>query len=335
MESAIKITVIILTYKRINLIKNCLKSIIDQNDYSFEIEVLVLVNGKDEETTRYLEEITGNNQLIKFTALEKETPVGEARNILIKQAKGDFLCFLDDDITLPTKYFKQAELFLINNSEVDIFGGPDQTGPYASDFQQVLGAVMETFMAMGPTVKRHSSKDLSESISGNEINLILCNLWIRKSVLSENDMLFPAGYIRNEENILLAKLEQKNKRLIYLPSLFVFHERKNSYNKLIRATYLSGKYRVIGFFDEFATFHVYFLIPLFAFIIFWYTLFFEPLVFVALVSIYYVVIFLHSVYVCKKVRKPQKIPTALMLYLVYNFIYPVGMISGFFKRLKN
>ena len=279
--------------------------------------------------------MTRNGSFFKFSALEKEIPVGEARNILIEQAKGEFLCFLDDDITLPPGYFNHAETFLAKESEVDVFGGPDQTGPGASDFQLVLGGVMETFMAMGPTAKRHTPKDLRESIGGNEINLILCNLWIRRDILQNKDMVFPAGYIRNEENILLAKLEQNNKKLTYLPSLIVFHERKSSYNKLIRATYLSGKYRVIGFFDEFATFHLYFLIPLFSFFVFWYTLFFEPLVFIGLVTIYYVIIFLHSVYVCKKVGKPQKIPTALALYLVYNFVYPVGMISGFLKRLKN
>lgn len=331
MESIVKISFIILTYKRLNLLTKCIDSIFNQSENYFDIEVLILINGEDIEALQYLEDKANLLPAIKFYTQNKPLYVGAARDKLIEKSCGDYLCFIDDDTTLPINYLKTAEQFIQDYPDADVFGGPDQTSNDANHFQQVLGAVMETFMAMGPTAKRHNGQKKKYILEGSEMNLILCNLWIKKSILKEKN--FPSQYIRNEENILLARLKSESRVLYYLPFLTVFHERKNSFLKIIKATYFSGMYRAIGFFDEFKTFNFYFLVPLLFIITLLYTLVFDQKIFIYLFTIYVLTVVANAFIVSHRINLLYKIPLAVIFYLIYNFIYPVGMIVGFLKKI--
>lgn len=320
-----------MTYKRLSLLTKCIDSIFNQSKNYFDIEVLILINGEDIEALRYLEDKAKLLPAIKFYTQKKPLFVGAARDKLIEKSCCDYLCFIDDDTTLPSDYLKTAAQFIQDYPDAEVFGGPDQTSNHANHFQQVLGAVMETFLAMGPTAKRHNGHKKRYILEGSEMNLILCNLWIKKSILKERN--FPSQYIRNEENILLARLKNENRVLYYLPFLTLFHERKNSFNKIIKATYFSGMYRAIGFFDEFKTFNYYFLIPLLFIITLLYTFVFEQKIFLYSFTIYSLIVIANAFIVCHRINLIYKTPLAIIFYLIYNFVYPVGMIVGLLKKI--
>ena len=87
-----EVAVLILTHGRVELLKECLKSIQSQKNQPFKIRHYLLINGKDEETASWLEE-----QNINYMLLNNGIPVGEARNLLIGQITEEYICFLDDE----------------------------------------------------------------------------------------------------------------------------------------------------------------------------------------------------------------------------------------------
>lgn len=275
------------------------------------------------------------HELNNFRYLEKNTelPVGEARSELIKIASGEFLCFLDDDVEPTLDYLQKCEQILKFYENVDVFGGPDQTRSDASEFQLVLGEVMKTFLAMGPTTKRHSANK-KEDFKANEISLILCNLWIRKEIF-DLGFDFPKGYVRNEENILLGQLERAGKKMIYSSDLYVYHERKNKLKKLVKATFYSGAYRTYGFFDETKTIKWHFLVPQIALLTFLLTPLVNINVFLLFFAIYLMTVFYFSIRSAIRAKAPHKFYLAVAFYFVYNFVYAFGMFYGYYKALKD
>jgi glycosyltransferase involved in cell wall biosynthesis len=326
-----KITLIILTHHRLELIKACLKSIENQQANPFELEIVALLNGVDDDTHDFLNKYESETSNFRFIALKQSIPVGEARNILIGKSTGEYICFIDDDVELPSNYFKTAFGIIELNNQLDVFGGPDQMKPSSSVFQEVLSKVMGSYFALGPTAKRHSRKH--EAQAGTEINLILCNLWMKTEIFKQG-YFFPEGFIRNEENILIANLEKNGKNLSYNPELYVYHERKNSVKKLIRVTYLSGQFRTYGFFKESGTFNFIFMVPQVFLILFLVSAICSLDIFLTYISLYLLSITLIGVLLVKDNMSPLKVISAMQILMSYHFAYSVGQFSGYYKKLK-
>lgn len=231
-------TIIIPTFGRPVLLKSCLDSIFGQVK---EIEVIVIVNGVDEDTQKLLK----NYPVIVITS-KKVTP-GEARNQGIKIAQGDIIGFLDDDIELCENYFTNLDACLKKYPLANVVGGPDQTFPLANNWEKVIGLTLMSPLATAKTSNRHCRSEIEVS-NANEEYLILCNLWAKRDVFEKENFSFDHRFFRNEENILLFHLKAANKQLIYTPSFYVYHHRKSNLKSLFGAVSSSGFFRSLSFF---------------------------------------------------------------------------------------
>jgi glycosyltransferase involved in cell wall biosynthesis len=100
------VSVIIPTYNRAKLVSRAVESVLAQTYKN--IEVIVIDNGSTDETVSLL--APKLKQIIFI--MESHKGVSRARNIGIKQSKGEFLAFLDsDDEWLPDKIERQLLLF--------------------------------------------------------------------------------------------------------------------------------------------------------------------------------------------------------------------------------
>lgn len=110
------VSIIIPTFNRYNYLTRCIKSILKQNDPNFEI--IVCDNGSTDETTKiHLDFDIPNIVFIDGTGLPKHP--GAMRNLGIKHAKGEIICFLDDD-----DYWHAGYLTLVREKlqKYDAFG---------------------------------------------------------------------------------------------------------------------------------------------------------------------------------------------------------------------
>lgn len=105
------VSVVITSYNRFDSLQNSLKSVLEQNYENIEIFV---VNDDSDDERYYKKNL---NDKIKFIHIKRsETPDWGGsrqplRNIAVKEAKGKYIAFLDDDdIWMPTKLTEQIKL---------------------------------------------------------------------------------------------------------------------------------------------------------------------------------------------------------------------------------
>ncbi|MDZ8187881.1 MAG: glycosyltransferase family 2 protein [Nostoc sp. ChiSLP02] len=108
------VSVVIPTRNRPQIVVRGAKSALNQTLRS--IEVIVIVDGPDEETVNALSQI--GDPRLKVIELPKNIGPSGARNTGVREAKGTWIAFLDDDDEwLPEKLQRQLEL--ANNSKCD------------------------------------------------------------------------------------------------------------------------------------------------------------------------------------------------------------------------
>ena len=106
-----KISVIIPTYNRANLLPRAIKSVLNQTFKDFEL--IIVDDCSTDNTKEIIKGFQKQDSRIKLIILEKNSGApAHPKNIGIKEAKGKFVAFLDsDDEWLPEKLNKQLVLF--------------------------------------------------------------------------------------------------------------------------------------------------------------------------------------------------------------------------------
>lgn len=121
------VSVIVATYRQDNRLKRALESLIDQ-EYE-QIEIIVIDDNNDLGWTKKVERIIED---IRKSAVQKQYTVrhivnnnnmgsAETRNVGIREAKGEFVTFLDDDdFYLPYKVIHQVTAMMKENADFSL-----------------------------------------------------------------------------------------------------------------------------------------------------------------------------------------------------------------------
>ncbi len=179
---------------------------------------------------------------IEFIVIEGRLPARQ-RNEGIKAAKGKFLFFFDDDVTVEPSIIRKM-LAHYKDPNVAMVGGPNLTPESDTFLQKCFGAVMGSYFATTQMSVRY--KALGSAREATEKDIILCNLSARASVLKENlldERLYPG-----EENELANRLMAKGYKLMYDPEAVAYHSRRPTLRKFARQNYGYGRGRIESFF---------------------------------------------------------------------------------------
>ena len=158
---------------------------------------------------------------------------GAARNVLVQQARGDILLFIDDDVVVPPEMFARLGAIVAANPDDAVFGGPNDTPPGSTFFETVQGAVLASIVATGPVRRRYGAHPAG---AGDERHFILCNLAVRRAAM----LAFPPNLVCAEENALLAEMHERGMTMLYDPELAVFHDRRPTFVGFARQMHKYG-----------------------------------------------------------------------------------------------
>lgn len=115
------VSVIIPTYNRTQYIERAVKSVCCQSHKNLDI-IIVDDNIRNSQESLYIESVIGRmDERIRIIKTEGKVGGGKARNIGVREARGTYLAFLDDDdIFLPDKVKVQLAFIMENDYDMAI-----------------------------------------------------------------------------------------------------------------------------------------------------------------------------------------------------------------------
>jgi succinoglycan biosynthesis protein ExoA len=253
---------------------------------------------------------------------------GAARNLLVQQARGELLLFLDDDVTIEPDLLARLARLADEHPECDVFGGPNDTPPNSTRFQVAQGAVLASIVGSGPVRRRYGAHPAGES---DERFFILCNLAVRRAVM----VAFANDLVCAEENALLAELADSGARMYYDPQLVAYHERRATLGGFARQMHKYGRGRGQLLVREPATFRPSFLAPtaLLAYAVALPLLWAVAGPLAALPGLGYAgAVGACSAWIARTLRRPTDLPLAAWLTLVLHACYGWGVARGALGR---
>ena len=101
-----KVSVVIPTKNRCNLLVQCLQSVLAQSFRDFEV---IIINDGSEDATQETVEVFKDDR-IRYFELPRSIGIPKARNFGLLQAKGEYVAIVDDDdIQLPHRFEEQVK----------------------------------------------------------------------------------------------------------------------------------------------------------------------------------------------------------------------------------
>ncbi|WP_066874761.1 glycosyltransferase family 2 protein [Clostridium mediterraneense] len=111
-----KLTIIICTYNRSNILKECILSLLNNNtDNNYEI--LVVDNNSTDNTKEIIEQLKLKFSNLKYIFEEKQG-LSCARNRGILESTTELVAFIDDDVIVEKGYVKSILEYFINDNNV-------------------------------------------------------------------------------------------------------------------------------------------------------------------------------------------------------------------------
>lgn len=144
----------------------------------------------------------------------------EKRDIALKYAKGDILAFIDDD-AFPVKDWLKNAKESFQDKDVAAVGGPAITAEGDNSNQKASGLVYSSALVSGKYVYRYVPKKKLEVD-----DFPTCNLLVRKSVMEELGGFKTIFWPGEDTKLCLEITKKLGKKIIYDPSVLVYHHRR-------------------------------------------------------------------------------------------------------------
>lgn len=224
------ISIIIPMYNSEKYISTLLDSLYSQIHKDFEV---IIVNDGSSDNSRkivldYIKECTFKINLIDID----NSGVSVARNVGLKNAKGEFVTFVDaDDILLP--HFLDLQYKLIKKHNVDMSYIDHISFSGSSNYQCKLNKNL--------SVKKYSNQEFFYDYAYKKTSPGIWSFLIKKEFLHSYNILFKVGYKYSEDMEFIYNISINNPKILHIKSkqyLYRIHE--NSAMSQISARRVDG-----------------------------------------------------------------------------------------------
>lgn len=176
------ISVLILSYNHASFIKTAIQSALKQATKNLPVEVIVLDDGSNDGTDMVLKEmLKDHGDSFRYIQHEHEgvEAISKNFNILISQARGEYISFLaSDDEYTDSRFLKQVEV-LNNNKNIEFV--------YGNGINSINGVLKNKVIEgeMYKVISSHNAENVYRYITHNTSLLFIQSILIRKSFLRD------------------------------------------------------------------------------------------------------------------------------------------------------
>jgi succinoglycan biosynthesis protein ExoA len=233
------ISIVIITYRRVSELSQCLASVLGA-DLPSDAEIVVVCNGHEPAIRTLLGSFAARDARLIIVEIQGTSPAA-ARNIALARATGEIIYFLDDDVTVTPDLFARALATFAAWPDTMVVGGPNLTPPNSHLFQRCVGEVFSSWFGAATVRDRFCRRGGMRPT--NDSALILCNLALRRAIISELHEPFKEHLVCNEENVLLGELSARGARMLHDPDLLVYHGRRSNLREFAAQVFRYGRGR--------------------------------------------------------------------------------------------
>jgi len=226
-------TVIVCTYNRVQWLSKCLRSLEEQVPRPDEIMV---VDGPSTDGTREMLELLERQGSITLVRQPKLDGISAARNLGLSQAKGEIVCYIDDDAIAQPGWLASL-LPLYRDPQVGGAGGP----VYDIEGRPAMGR-----NAVAPD-GQWFDESKGESIEGLSQVMVGCNMSFRRAALSGVGGFDPYFKFHQDETDACLAVLGAGYKILYDEGALVWHAwcegsyRKDKVKWYLRLRYLWGR----------------------------------------------------------------------------------------------
>lgn len=319
-------TVIVPTFNRRDEIKELLGSLNRQAISSDLFEVIIVDDGSTDDTESVVNEFTENTSLkIRFLKQDHKGP-GEARNLGMANAEGEYYVFIDSDCIAGEKWLEAYRLELTGIKPAG-FGGPDKVLPEFSPVQKAIDYSMTSFITTGG-IRGHSKKKISKYYPRS------FNMGVRADIVEK---IGGMNQLRHGQDIEFShRIISTGEPVIKVADAVVYHKRRISVRKFFRQVFNWGVARInlykidsgmlepVHFFPAVGTI-ISFVVILLAVIF--------PSTFLWLVAAGLIILILMAVHGVIRYRDARVFIYIPLIVPVQIWGYGLGFITAFVKRI--
>lgn len=227
-------SVIVPTYNRADEIIELLDSFEKQSIPKMDFEVIIVDDGSTDNTEKIINDYIANQKInISFIKQNHKGP-GEARNLGMQNAKGNYFLFIDSDCIADENWllaYKDA----IKNILPAGFGGPDKVLPNFSPVQKAIDYSMTSFITTGG-IRGSSKKKISKYYPRS------FNMGVRADVVEK---IGGMGKLRHGQDIEFShRILNTGEPVIKVNDAVVYHKRRMSIKKFFRQVFNWGVARI-------------------------------------------------------------------------------------------
>ena len=191
-----KISVIIPIYNVEEYLEECLESILNQSIID-DIEVIMIDDGSTDSSRYIIEKYALDYK--NFYAYHKENEgQGIARNYGLKQAKGEYITFIDSDDYIPQNAYEELYNFITTNKN-DIVTGRFNRFTNYNTWEDKLSK--NSFKTVKENIRSTHIRELTDLVW----DTISCNKIYKRKFLEENNIKFPNERVIYEDMIFTFK----------------------------------------------------------------------------------------------------------------------------------
>jgi cellulose synthase/poly-beta-1,6-N-acetylglucosamine synthase-like glycosyltransferase len=313
-------------------IEECIESLL-KLDYPRDRYEIIIVDGMSTDKTRDLVQ----KYPVKLLLNERKN-VSAARNLGVKNARGNFVAFTDGDCKVDPQWLKILVREMQNAPEnVVCVGGPNLIFDTDPVFGRVVGYSQETFLGSGGSAQsKNSTKKHYVSSLPN------CNAMYRKDAIQEVGG-FDEKFLVGQDGDLNYRIGKKGYKFLYIPDAQVLHHRRGTLKSFSVRMFKYGMWMAELFKKHGEFVRWYAFLPsiailfatslLIASIIYSIPIYSIPIMFLfALAATYFVLVFVTSLQVIRKMRSKYGF-FALLVIPLQHVTYGLGFLYSFINSL--